>query len=155
MQRKKSTTVTQNKFFECQMHERGTKVKIIPGAPCCYSYNSLFEFQQIWVSVPIQKTKQAERETKAYHTTFLRSIHAILVLFWVLFPSPPPFWTESGCFIHNYHQKKTPLNCIRLSSKFSPVPCSDGEMWLNSKDDFFYLAPLQHQAEVSVAITNA
>lgn len=52
---KKSTVVTQNRCFGCQTHEHGTKVKIIPGAPYCYSYNSLFRFQQVWVSVLIER----------------------------------------------------------------------------------------------------
>lgn len=49
--RRKSTTVMQNTFF--QMHV--AKVKIIPRAPHCYSYKSLVEFQQPWVSVPIYR----------------------------------------------------------------------------------------------------
>lgn len=55
-----------------------------------------------------------------------------------------------------YHKKnppKMPLNWMSLSSELSPILCSDGEKWLNSKQDFFYSAPLQHQAKVVVAVT--
>lgn len=53
--KEKSTIVTQNRFFECQMYVHRKKVKVIPGAPYCYSYNSVLEFQQTWVSVLIQR----------------------------------------------------------------------------------------------------
>lgn len=43
------------RFFDGQGHVQGTKVKVIPGTPYCYSYNCLFEFQQIWVSVLKQR----------------------------------------------------------------------------------------------------
>lgn len=46
-----------------------------------------------------------------------------------------------------------PLNWMRLTSELSPILCSDAEKWLNSKQDFFYSAPLQHQAKVVVAVT--
>lgn len=43
------------RFFDCQVRVQGTKVKVTPGAPYCYSYNCLFGFQQIWVSVLKQR----------------------------------------------------------------------------------------------------
>lgn len=51
-------------FFECQTHVHGAKVKIIPGAPFCYSYSSLCEFQQTWVSVLIGRQKRLNRKLK-------------------------------------------------------------------------------------------
>lgn len=49
------------RFFDGQGHVQGTKVKVIPGTPYCYSYNCLFEFQQIWVSVLNQRQNKLKR----------------------------------------------------------------------------------------------
>lgn len=116
------------RFFDGQGHVQGTKVKVIPGIPYCYSYNCLFEFQQIWVSV----LKQRQNKLKGSKS---KSQQGQYIFFFFTFGIKP------GCFIVNFitekkQTKKSPLKCMCLRSEFSLISFSDRAKH-NSKADFF------------------
>lgn len=96
------------------MHVRGIKVKVIPGTPYCYSYNCLFEFQQIWVSV-LQQRQNKLKGSKS------KSQQGQYILFFFF-----TFGIKPGCFILNFitekkQTKKSLLKWMCLRSEFSLI----------------------------------